>query len=188
MAELSNARVAVLATDSFEEVELTEPVRAFTEAGARVDVIAPHTGKLQAMQHDQRSIRVPVDRLLQDVRPEEYDAVVLPGGVMNADLLRTNTEAQEFVRSIDRAGKVVAAICHAPWLLVSAGMTEGKTLTSYHTLRDDIENAGGSWVDEEVVVDGNWVTSRKPDDLPAFNREAMELLRQSQAVSSGATR
>jgi len=187
MPDLSNARVAVLATDNFEEVELTEPVQAFKDAGARVDVIAPHGEKIQAMQHDKKSIRVAVDRTLGEARPDDYDAVVLPGGAMNADFLRVDEQAQQFVRAMDHAGKTVAAICHAPWLLVSAGLTKGKTLTSYPTLRDDIANAGGSWVDEEVVVDGNWVTSRKPDDLPAFNREAMSMLERTRVATSSRT-
>lgn len=183
MPQLSNARVAVLVTDNFEEVELTDPVQAFKDAGARVDVIAPHGEKIQAMQHDKKSIRVSVDRTLDEARAEEYDAVLLPGGAMNADFLRVDERAQAFVREMDEAGKTVAAICHAPWLLVSAGLTKGKTLTSYPTLRDDIENAGGSWVDEEVVVDDNWVTSRKPDDLPAFNREAVAMLERTRSAS-----
>ncbi len=176
MPDLSNARVAVLSANNFEESELTEPVEALRAAGAQVDVVSPRAGRLQAMQHDQRSILVDVDRTLAEAHPDEYDAVILPGGALNADFLRAEPAAQEFVRAIDEAGKVVAAICHAPWLLVSAGLVGGKTITSYPTIRDDIENAGGTWVDEEVRVDGNWVTSRKPDDLPAFNREAMALI------------
>lgn len=183
MPELNGARVAVLATDLFEESELTEPMRALQDAGARVDVIAPHAGSIQAMQHEKKSITVQVDRTLDDADPNDYDGVILPGGAMNADALRVEPKAQEFVRAMEADGKPLAVICHAPWLLVSAGLVEGKTLTSYPTLRDDIQNAGGQWVDEEVVVDGNWITSRKPDDLPAFNREALALLEESRAAA-----
>ena len=185
MPDLKNARIAVLAADDFEEVELTKPVEAFRDAGARVDVIAPHGGKLQAMQHDQKSIRVEIDRMLQDASPEDYDAVVLPGGALNADFLRMDGEARRFVQAMDQDGKVIAAICHAPWLLVSAELVAGKTLTSYPTLQDDIRNAGGEWVDREVVTDGNWITSRKPDDLPAFNREAMAAVERSLQATAG---
>lgn len=186
MPDLSNARIAVLATDYFEESELTEPMRALRDAGAQVDVIAPHAASLQAMQHEKKSIRIPVDRTLDEARPEDYDALVLPGGALNADALRVEPKAQQFAKQMDADGKVMAVICHAPWLLVSSGLVEGKTLTSYPTLRDDIENAGGKWVDQEVVVDGNWVTSRKPDDLPAFNREAIALLKQSRTKAGAA--
>jgi protease I len=179
MAELNGFRVAVLATDGFEEAELTEPVRALREAGASVDVISPKEGEIQAFKHHDKSIRVKADRTLEQARPEEYDAVMLPGGALNADVMRVEPKVQSFLQSAWSSGRPFAVICHAPWLLVSAGLAKGKRLTSYHTIRDDIQNAGGSWTDEEVVIDGNLVTSRKPKDLSAFNREMLRLFSQS---------
>jgi protease I len=176
---LKNFKVAILATDDFEEQELTEPMRALREAGAEVQVIAPRPGKLQAVRHDRKTIQVNVDRVLNELTPLEYDAVMLPGGALNADTLRAIHLAQEFVREIMNSGKPVAAICHAPWLLVSAGLVSGRTLTSYHTIEDDIRNAGGQWLDQEVVVDDHLVTSRQPSDLPAFNREMIRVFSES---------
>ena len=176
MAQAADLRVAVIATDGFEEAELTEPVKALRDAGAKVDIIAPHSGSIQAFKHHDKSITAPVDRTLESVNPEEYLAVVLPGGALNADEMRMNPKMQEFMRAMDQAGKPMAVICHAPWELVSAGMAHGRTMTSWPTLQDDIRNAGGTWVDREVVVDGNLITSRKPDDLPAFNRELLQRL------------
>ncbi len=178
MAELNDVRVAVLVTDGFEESELTEPMQALQDAGARVEIVAPHSGRVQAFQHDEKTITMPVDQVLGSVRPEEYDALLLPGGTFNADALRVIPEAQEFVRHFDEAGKPIAAICHGPWLLVSAGIVRGRRLTSYHTIQDDIRNAGGEWIDQEVVEDGNLVTSRQPSDLPAFNRAMVKLFSQ----------
>ncbi|HLH26651.1 MAG TPA: type 1 glutamine amidotransferase domain-containing protein [Chloroflexota bacterium] len=175
MPELENVRVAIIATDGFEESELTEPLRALREAGARVDVIAPHGGEIQGFRHDTKSQTVRVDRTLDEARPDDYDALQLPGGALNADATRMNPKVQAFVRSFQQAGKPMAIICHAPWLLVSADLVKGRTLTSYHTIQDDVRNAGGHWVDQEVVCDGNWVTSRQPSDLPAFNREMVKL-------------
>jgi len=175
MPELDNLRVAILATDGFEESELLEPLRALREAGARVDVVAPHGGQIQGFRHDTKSQTVPVDRTLDEARTDDYDALELPGGALNADALRVNPKAQAFVRAFHQAGKPLAVICHAPWLLISAGLVSGHTLTSYHTIQDDVRNAGGQWVDQEVVCDGNWVTSRQPGDLPAFNREMIRL-------------
>jgi protease I len=183
MAELSNLRIAVLATDGFEQSELTEPVKALREAGARVDIIAPHAGELQAFQHHDKGVKVQVDRTLKEARPDEYDALQLPGGALNADALRAVPEAQAFIRAFAQAGKPMAAICHAPWELVSAGVAKGRTLTSYHTIQDDLRNAGATWVDQEVVVDGNLVTSRQPSDLPAFNREMLRLFSRAPAMS-----
>lgn len=178
MAELNDVRVAVLVTDGIEESELTEPMQALQDAGARVEIVAPHSGRVQAFQHDEKTITMPVDQVLGSVRPEEYDALLLPGGTFNADALRVIPEAQEFVRHFDEAGKPIAAICHGPWLLVSAGIVRGRRLTSYHTIQDDIRNAGGEWIDQEVVEDGNLVTSRQPSDLPAFNRAMVKLFSQ----------
>lgn len=175
MSELSGLRVAALVTDGFEESELTEPMGALKDAGAQVDIIAPKKAKIQSFRHLKKGKTVKPDRLLKEARAEEYDALLLPGGALNADALRTLPQAQAFVRAFQEAGKPMAVICHAPWELVSAGLVRGRTLTSYHTIQDDIRNAGGNWVDQEVVEDGNWVSSRQPDDLPAFNRAMLQL-------------
>ncbi len=174
MKQLQNVRVAVIAADGFEEAELTGPVKALKEAGAKVDVISLKSGKIQGFQHYDKSIQVNVDRTLDEARAEEYDALMLPGGALNADALRVQPKVLEFIRQIDGAKKPIAAICHAPWELISAGIVKGRTLTSYHTIEDDIRNAGGRWVDREVECNFNWVTSRKPDDIPAFNREMVK--------------
>jgi protease I len=172
---LEGMRVAILVTSNFEQVELTEPRKALNEAGARTTIVAPKSGKIQGMKHAEKAEQVDVDMTLDQANPEEFDAVLLPGGALNADALRVNNEAQEFVRYMDDSGKPIAVICHGPWLLVSAGLVDGRTLTSYHTIQDDIRNAGGEWVDKEVVRDQNWVSSRQPSDIPAFNREMIRL-------------
>ncbi|MHB1416451.1 MAG: type 1 glutamine amidotransferase domain-containing protein [Chloroflexota bacterium] len=172
---LQGLRVAILVADDFEQVELTEPLRALREAGARVDIVSPEAGKVQGMHHDEKADKFPVDVLLDGANPDEYDALVLPGGALNPDRLRTIDKALSFVRSFDEAGKPIAVICHGPWTLVSAGLVNGRTLTSWPSLKDDVKNAGGNWVDREVVVDGNWVSSRWPSDLPVFNREMLNL-------------
>jgi protease I len=183
MSELSGFRVAVLATDGFEEPELTEPVKALREAGATVTILSPRPGEIQGVRHDiDRTIKVPVDRTLQGARAEEYDAILLPGGALNADAMRMVPEVQAFLRAMQGAGKPFAVICHAPWELVSAGLVRGRTLTGYHTIQDDVRNAGGRWVDREVVEDGNWVTSRQPSDIPAFNRAMLRLFSRSLAA------
>ena len=171
---LRGVRVAILATDGVEKVELTLPRLSLEEAGADTVLIAPKP-QIQSMKHDQRDERFAVDMALEDVNPEEFDAVLLPGGALNADKLRMETAARDIVQQIDSVGKPIAAICHAPWLLVSAKLVKGRRLTSYYTLQDDIRCAGGEWEDAEVIVDRNWVTSRKPDDIPAFNREMRTL-------------
>jgi protease I len=177
MANLTDFRVAVLATDGFEESELTEPLKALRDAGAQVTILSLKPGQIQGVRHDlDKTSKVKVDRTIGEVRPEEFDAVLLPGGTVNADSLRMVPEVQPFLRAMQDTGKPISAICHAPWELVSAGLVSGRTLTSYHTLQDDIRNAGGHWVDREVVHDGNWVTSRQPGDLPAFNRALLALL------------
>ena len=173
--KLGGMRVAILATDGVEEVELTAPRKAREEAGARTTLIAPKAGKIQAMKHDEKSIKVDVDLTLDKANPEEFEAVLLPGGALNADQLRVEPRAQEFVRAMDQARKPIAVICHAPWLLVSAGLVKGRHMTSYYTIQDDLRNAGADWKDQEVVRDGNWVTSRQPSDIPAFNRAVAEL-------------
>lgn len=175
MSELSNLRVAVIATDGFEEEELTLPVAALKEAGATVEILSIEAGKIQAFRHHDKSQLLDVDQVINEVSPESYHALVLPGGALNADALRVESTVKSFITKIQEAGKPIAAICHAPWELISAGLVKGRTLTSYYTIQDDITNAGGTWVDREVVVDDNWVTSRKPDDIPAFNREMLKL-------------
>ncbi|MGH7650978.1 MAG: type 1 glutamine amidotransferase domain-containing protein [Gemmatimonadaceae bacterium] len=167
-------RVAILATDGVEQVELTEPKKALDQAGARTVVVSPKNGKIKAWQHDHWGDELQVDQLLDSANPDDFDALMLPGGVMNPDHLRQNERAVQFVRRFFERGKPVAAICHAPWMLVEAGVVRGRTLTSWPSLRTDIENAGGDWVDREVVTDEGMVTSRKPDDIPAFNRKMLE--------------
>jgi len=186
MADLNRLQVAVLATDGFEEAELTEPVKALREAGAKVAVIAPHEGEIQGFKHHDKSKTVQVDMTLDDAEPGRFDALVLPGGALNADAMRIEPKVREFIRAIEDSGKPIAAICHAPWELISAEVVRGRKLTSYHTIQDDIRNAGAEWTDKDVVVDRNRVTSRKPDDLPAFNREVIGLLERQPA--SAATR
>ena len=171
---LDGMQVAILATDGVEQSELTEPRKALEEAGARTVLIAPKIGTIRAMWHGDRGEEFKVDLTLAAAHPDEFDAVLLPGGALNADKLRMDTQARAFVQRMDRDHKPMAVICHAPWLLVSAGLVRGRSLTSYYTIQDDIRNAGGRWEDKEVVVDGNLVTSRKPDDLPAFNAKIVE--------------
>ncbi len=175
MAQLSNVRVAVIATDGFEETELTEPVRALKEAGAQADVISLKGGQIQAFRHNDKGIMVNVDKTLDQVQPNQYDALLLPGGALNADQLRMESKVQAFIRDVHSSGKPMAVICHAPWELISAGVAKGRTLTSYHTIQDDLRNAGANWVDQEVVEDGNLVTSRQPSDIPAFNGAMLRL-------------
>ncbi len=174
-AVLMGMRVAILVADDFEQVEMTEPRKALEQAGAKVTLVSSVQGRVQAMNHDVKADTFPVDMPIDQAKPEDFDAVMLPGGALNADTLRMNPQAQYFIKQIDRAGKPIAAICHAPWLLVSAGLVKGRKLTSYYTLQDDIRNAGGQWLDEETVRDGNWLSSRSPKDLPAFNREMIRL-------------
>ncbi len=175
MADLSGFRVAVLATDGFEESELTEPVKALKEAGAAVTIISLKPGEIQGVKHHEKGQKVRVDRVISDVTADDFDAVQLPGGGLNADAMRAVPAVLAFLKSMQEASKPIAAICHAPWELISAGLVRGRTLTSYHTIRDDITNAGGTWFDLPVVEDRNWVTSRQPSDLPAFNKAMLRL-------------
>ena len=163
--------------------ELTEPAQALRDAGAEVLIVAPRRGEIQGFEHDTKGNAVEVDMLLQDARADYFDAVVLPGGALNADALRMLPEMQTFLKAIHAAGKPIAAICHAPWELISAGLVRNRTLTSYFTIQDDIRNAGGTWIDGETVEDDNWVTSRQPSDLPAFNRAMVELFSRSMAIA-----
>lgn len=172
--QLRGKRVAILATDGVEQIELTEPRKALDAAGARTVVVSPKTGSIKGWDHDHWGETIPVDQALDDARADQFDALMLPGGVMNPDHLRRNERAVQFVRSFFDAGKPVAAICHAPWMLVEADVVDGRTITSWPSLRTDIRNAGGDWVDREVVTDQGLVTSRKPDDIPAFNRKMIE--------------
>jgi protease I len=174
VAELSGKRVAALVDEGFEEVELLEPRKALEQAGAKVDVVSPKRGEVKGWARTDWGKTVRVDRHLDEVRADDYDAVLLPGGVMNPDKLRVNPKAVEFVRTFVSSGKPVAAICHAPWTLIEAGAIKGREVTSWPSLRTDLLNAGGRWVDKEVVVDNGLVTSRRPDDIPAFNRKMIE--------------
>jgi protease I len=173
--KLTGLRVAILATDGFEQSELIEPRKALDEAGAATEIVSPKDGRVRGWNHKEWGREVDVDQPLQGADPKDYDALVLPGGVMNPDVLRTNPAAVAFVRSFFEAGKPVAAICHGPWTVIEAGAAQGQRMTSWPSLKTDITNAGGEWVDEEVVVDRNLITSRKPDDLPAFNRATIEI-------------
>lgn len=180
---LQGMRVAILATNGVEQAELAEPRKALDEAGARTTLVAPKPGKIKAMKHDEIAGEFDVDMALSDASAEEFDAVLLPGGALNADALRVENAAQEFVRYMDDSGKPIAMICHAPWLLVSADLVDGRTLTSYHTIQDDIRNAGGQWMDKEVVRDQNWVSSRQPTDIPVFNREMINLFSEQRTTT-----
>ncbi len=173
--KLDGMRVAILVSTDFEQVELTEPMEALADAGADVKIVSPASGTITGMKHDVKKDNFKVDFTLDQVSPDEFDAVLLPGGALNADFLRVVPKAQAFVKKMNADGKPMAVICHAPWLLVSAGLVKGRTLTSYHTIQDDIRNAGGNWQDREVVRDKNWVTSRQPGDIPAFNREMVNM-------------
>jgi protease I len=172
--QLNGKRVAILVTDGFEQVEMTEPRKALEDAGARTDLVSPARGKVKGWQHTKWGDEFPVDVPLDAARPDDYDALVLPGGVMNPDKLRMNDAAVHFVRAFFEEGKTVAAICHGPWTLIEADVVRGRTMTSWPSLQTDLKNAGANWVDREVVTDNGLVTSRKPDDLPAFNRKMIE--------------
>jgi protease I len=177
MGKLDGRKIAILvANEGIEQVELTEPRKALEEAGATVELLAPESGEAQAFNHLDKADAFPVDRVVGEADAADYDGLMLPGGVANPDNLRTHDEAVSFVRAFFEAGKPVAAICHAPWTLIEAGVLKGRTVTSWPSLQTDIRNAGGTWVDEEVVVDEGLVTSRKPDDLPAFNAKMVEEL------------
>ena len=175
MADVSGKKVAMLVDNYFEQAEFTGPKEAIENAGATVVVVSPHN-ELQGLNHVDKGDTFQRNVSLDEANPDDYEALVLPGGAINADNLRMNETARDWVRKYMDAGKPVAAICHAPWALVSADCVRGRRLTSFETIQDDIRNAGGDWVDEQVVVDGNLVTSRKPDDIPAFNDAILEKL------------
>jgi protease I len=172
--ELRNKRVAVLVDHGFEQSELTEPKKALEAAGAKADIISPQAGKVKGWQHTNWGDELPVDRTLDEARPGDYDALLLPGGVMNPDKLRMNPKAVAFVQAFVDTHKPIAAICHGPWPLIETGIVRGRKMTSWPSLQTDLKNAGAEWVDQEVVVDNGLVTSRKPDDIPAFNRKMIE--------------
>lgn len=172
--KLNGCRVAILATDGFEQSELFEPRKALLDAGADVKVVSPKDGEIKGWKHADWGEKCKVDLSLEDAEAAEFDALMLPGGVMNPDKLRMNEKAIEFIRGFTMKEKPIAAICHGPWTLIDAGYVTGKKMTSWPSLRADLSNAGAKWVDEEVVVDHGLVTSRKPDDLPAFNRRMIE--------------
>src|SRR5919109_840283 len=174
MAELSRRRVAILATDMFEQVELVEPRKALDDAGAETEIVSLEKGEIQGFNHYDKADTFPVDKTVDEVSVDDYDALMLPGGVGNPDALRMNEKAVEFVRSFFNAGKPVGAICHAPWLLVEADVVRGRTVTSWPSLRTDITNAGGTWVDEPVHTDRGLVSSRKPADIPDFSKKVVE--------------
>jgi protease I len=173
--DLTGRTVAILVAEGFEQVELTKPRKALQDAGARTVIISPESGKVLGFNHHDKGETFPVDVALDDAKPSDYDALLLPGGAMNPDALRTMPKAVSFVKAFFEADKPVAAICHAPWTLIEAKVVEGRTLTSWPSIQTDARNAGANWVDREVVVDGNLVTSRKPDDIPAFNEQMLEL-------------
>ena len=176
MAEqrLKGKKVAIVAADMVERVELEEPRKALEQAGATTEVISIHDGEIQGFDHFDPATKVKVDKTVEEVRVDDYDALMLPGGVGNPDQLRGDENAVQFVRDIFEQGKPAAVICHGPWMLVESGVVRGRKVTSWPTLQTDIRNAGGEWVDEEVVVDSGLVTSRKPDDIPAFNKKMIE--------------
>jgi protease I len=171
---LLNKRVAILATDGFEQAELEEPMQALEMAGATVSIVSPMPVKIQGMHHAEKGGQFDVDVPLNNANAEDFDALMLPGGLMNPDELRSTPEAVNFVRAFADAGKPIAAICHAPWILIEAGLVRGRRLTSWPAIQTDVKNAGGDWVDEAVVVDQGLVTSRKPADIPAFNEKMIE--------------
>jgi protease I len=172
--ELKNKRVAFLATDGFEQVELTDPWKAVEDAGGEPQLISLESGKIQGFNHHDKGDTFTVDKTVDAASPSDYDGLVLPGGVINPDKLRTHDNAMEFVKAFFEQGKPVGAICHGPWSLVETGMVKGRKVTSWPSLKTDIRNAGGSWVDEELVIDRGLFTSRKPDDLPAFCKKLVE--------------
>ena len=172
---LKDFRVAILVTDMFEEVEMTKPREALDHAGATTDLISVKKDKVISANHFDKSKEYLVDEFIEDVDPSAYDALLLPGGALNADFLRADERAQDFVRAFDEADKPIAVICHGPWTMISAGLVDGRHMTSFHTIADDIRNAGAEWSDKPVVIDNNWVSSRQPDDIPQFNEAMLKL-------------
>lgn len=184
--ELKGKRVAILVADGFEQVEMTEPRKALDQAGAKTDLISPAKGEVQAWKHFDKADRFHVDIDLQSANPHDYDALLLPGGVANPDQLRIIPKAVEFAKSFFQDAKPVAAICHGPWLLVEADVVRGRRVTSWPSLKTDLKNAGANWLDEQVITDQGLVTSRKPDDIPAFTRKMLEEFREGAHALQGA--
>lgn len=176
--QLAGQKVAILATDGFEQVELLQPRKALDEAGAVTRIVSPKSGRIKGWNHTEWGQEVSVDVPLDKARPEDFDALMLPGGVINPDKLRMDPKAVAFVKAFFDGGKPVAAICHGPWTIIEAGQARGRRIASWPSLKTDLRNAGAEWVDQEVVTDGNLVSSRKPDDIPAFNRGMIDLLSQ----------
>lgn len=186
MPEISKARILIVASDGFEESELFGPLQILEDRGAAVELASPDMKPIQATVHDDPGKTIRPDLTIEQARPEDYDALILPGGVRNPDHLRTNAGAIELIRAFAAAGKPVAAICHGPWLLVEADLVRGKTATSWPSIRTDLKNAGANVVDEEAVTDGNIITSRKPADVPAFTEALIRLIEKAQARSEEA--
>lgn len=184
MAQLDGLKVAILVDNGFEQMELTEPRKALDQAGADTRIVSPHDRQVRGWKFTDWGDNFPVDRPLNQARPEDFDALLLPGGVMNPDFLRIKPQAVAFVKAFFDAGKPVAAICHGPWTIIEAGAARGRRIASWPSLKTDLRNAGAEWVDQEAVVDGNLVSSRKPDDIPAFNREMIGVF--ERARSAGA--
>ena len=184
--ELAGKRVAILATNGFEQAELLVPQQTLEDAGATVDIIAPESGMIQGMNHEAKGQMVAVDLTLEEANAEDYDVLVLPGGVANPDALRQVKEAIDFIEYFNETGRLVAAICHGPWSLIEADMVRGRTVTSWPSLKTDLRNAGAAWVDQEVVVDGNLITSRKPDDLEAFCEAIIDAVTGSEPAEEAA--
>ena len=172
--KLAGKKVAILVADGFEQVEMTKPREALNEAGAETKIVSPSAEQIQGMNHADKGDKFDVDISLKEAHAEEFDALLIPGGLMNPDQLRSTESALEFVRHFFENGKPVAAICHGPWVLIDAGVIRGRTVTSWPAIKTDVRNAGANWVDKEVVVDNGLVTSRKPDDIPAFNKKMIE--------------
>jgi protease I len=180
---LNGLKVAILVTDGFEQVELTEPRKALDQAGARTQIVSPKDGQVRGWKFTDWGENLPVDVKLDGAKAEDFDALLLPGGVMNPDELRTLPKAVAFAKAFLDAGKPVASICHGPWTIIETGAARGRRLTSWPSLKTDLRNAGANWVDQEVVVDRNLVTSRKPDDIPAFNSTMIELFREARSAA-----
>ena len=181
MNELKGLKVAILITDGFEQVEMVKPRQALSAAGAQTSIVSPKNDEVRGWKFTEWGDKFPVDKPLTDAQADDFDALLLPGGVMNPDKLRRNEKALKFVKAFFDAGKPVAAICHGPWTLIDAGVIKGRKVTSYESIQTDLKNAGAKWVDEEVVTDKDVVSSRKPDDIPAFNRGMIELFSRSKS-------
>ena len=172
--QLQGKKIAILAADGVEQVELTEPRKAIEDAGAQTELLSLDEGEILAFSHLDHGDKLPVDKAVGDASPDDYDGLLIPGGVANGDFLRADEDAVKFVAAFAQTRKPIASICHGPWILVETGIVKGRTITSWPSLKTDVENAGGTWVDEEVHVDQGLVTSRKPDDIPAFNAKMIE--------------